>query len=165
MFGLSTFGIAMALLRLFSVPAVDRILLAAARLALGDTGKLGLRRPKTGPMELKNLTGRTPVLDVGTLGHIKTGKIKVSGSRAFTFTKGEISHARPVKPWEFGPRAGRPAVGQWADYGSARLIYLWLVSLPLRSERASEKRAGSVCLTFRPANLPAHTAEPELQGC
>ncbi|RLM92207.1 putative indole-3-pyruvate monooxygenase YUCCA4 [Panicum miliaceum] len=80
MFGLSTFGIAMALLRLFSVPAVDRILLAAARLALGDTGKLGLRRPKTGPMELKNLTGRTPVLDVGTLGHIKTGKIKVVGA-------------------------------------------------------------------------------------
>jgi indole-3-pyruvate monooxygenase len=80
MLGLSTFGIAMALLKLFSVKVVDRILLAAARLTLGDTAKLGLRRPKTGPMELKNLTGRTPVLDVGTLGHIKTGKIKVSGS-------------------------------------------------------------------------------------
>ena len=120
MLGLSTFGIAMALLRLFSVAAVDRILLAAARLALGDTGRLGLRRPKTGPMELKNLTGRTPVLDVGTLGHIKTGKIKVSGRPAFTFTKGETNHARPVKPWGFGPRAGRP----WASgriYGSPRL--------------------------------------------
>ncbi|OEL19290.1 putative indole-3-pyruvate monooxygenase YUCCA1 [Dichanthelium oligosanthes] len=80
MFGLSTFGFAMALLKLFSVQVVDRILLAAARLTLGDTGKLGLRRPKTGPMELKNLTGRTPVLDVGTLGHIKTGKIKVVGA-------------------------------------------------------------------------------------
>lgn len=80
MLGLSTFGIAMALLKLFSVQVVDRILLAAARLTLGDTGKLGLRRPKTGPMELKNLTGRTPVLDVGTLGHIKTGKIKVVGA-------------------------------------------------------------------------------------
>lgn len=78
MLGLSTFGIAMALLKLLPVRVVDRILLAAARLALGDTGKLGLRRPKTGPIELKNLTGRTPVLDVGTLAHIKTGKIKVS---------------------------------------------------------------------------------------
>ncbi|XP_066306672.1 indole-3-pyruvate monooxygenase YUCCA1-like isoform X1 [Miscanthus floridulus] len=80
MLGLSTFGIAMALLKLLPVQVVDRILLAAARLALGDTGKLGLRRPKTGPIELKNLTGRTPVLDVGTLGHIKTGKIKVVGA-------------------------------------------------------------------------------------
>ncbi|CAO1948509.1 unnamed protein product [Urochloa humidicola] len=80
MLGLSTFGIAMALLKLFSVQVVDRILLAAARLALGDTARLGLRRPKTGPIELKNLTGRTPVLDVGTLGHIKTGKIKVVGA-------------------------------------------------------------------------------------
>nr|CAB3473727.1 unnamed protein product [Digitaria exilis] len=80
MFGLSTFGIAMALLKVFSVQVVDRILLTAARLTLGDTGKLGLRRPKTGPIELKNLTGRTPVLDVGTLGHIKTGKIKVVGA-------------------------------------------------------------------------------------
>ncbi|PWZ30965.1 putative indole-3-pyruvate monooxygenase YUCCA4 [Zea mays] len=80
MLGLSTFGIAMALLKLLPVRVVDRILLAAARLALGDTGKLGLRRPKTGPIELKNLTGRTPVLDVGTLAHIKTGKIKVVGA-------------------------------------------------------------------------------------
>ncbi|CAD6237689.1 unnamed protein product [Miscanthus lutarioriparius] len=80
MLGLSTFGIAMALLKLLPVQVVDWILLAAARLALGDTGKLGLRRPKTGPIELKNLTGRTPVLDVGTLGHIKTGKIKVVGA-------------------------------------------------------------------------------------
>ena len=119
MFGLSTFGIAMALLRLFSVPAVDRILLAAARLALGDTGRLGLRRPKTGPMELKNLTGRTPVLDVGTLGHIKTGKIKVSASPAFTFTKGEIqSRATGQTVGVWAP--GRPAVGQRPD--------LWLAS-------------------------------------
>ncbi|CAO1945314.1 unnamed protein product [Urochloa humidicola] len=80
MLGLSTFGIAMTLLKLFSVQVVDRILLAAARLALGDTARLGLRRPKTGPIELKNLTGRTPVLDVGTIGHIKTGKIKVVGA-------------------------------------------------------------------------------------
>ncbi|TVU35793.1 hypothetical protein EJB05_17697, partial [Eragrostis curvula] len=80
MLGLSTFGIAMALLKWLPVRLVDRILLAAAHLALGDTGQLGLRRPKTGPIELKNLTGRTPVLDVGTLDYIKTGKIKVVGA-------------------------------------------------------------------------------------
>ena len=81
MFGLSTFGVAMALLKWLPVQLVDRFILAAAHLSLGDTSQLGLRRPKTGPIELKNLTGRTPVLDVGTLDHIKSGKIKVSASR------------------------------------------------------------------------------------
>ena len=113
MLGLSTFGIAMALLKLLPVQVVDRILLAAARLALGDTGKLGLRRPKTGPIELKNLTGRTPVLDVGTLGHIKTGKIKVSSASQPAFTKEESKQQRSCRklhmmmtsqtPWEFEP--------------------------------------------------------------
>lgn len=87
MLRLSTFGIAMALLKWFPVQLVDRLLLAAAHLVLGDTGQLGLRRPKTGPIELKNLTGKTPVLDVGTLDHIKSGKIKVSGSRLGFFHK------------------------------------------------------------------------------
>uniref|UniRef100_A0A453F4G6 Flavin-containing monooxygenase n=1 Tax=Aegilops tauschii subsp. strangulata TaxID=200361 RepID=A0A453F4G6_AEGTS len=76
MLGVSTFGIAMALLKWLPVQLVDRFILAAARLTLGNTSRLGLRRPKTGPIELKNLTGRTPVLDVGTLDHIKSGKIK-----------------------------------------------------------------------------------------
>ncbi|KAG4197215.1 hypothetical protein ERO13_A05G009900v2 [Gossypium hirsutum] len=49
MFGFSTFGIAMAL----------------------------VKWPKTGPIELKNVTGKTPVLDVGALSQIKSGKIKV----------------------------------------------------------------------------------------
>ncbi|MQM01015.1 hypothetical protein Taro_033762 [Colocasia esculenta] len=79
--GLSTFGIAMALVRWFPLRAVDRLLLVAAHLILGDTDRLGLRRPKTGPIELKNSTGKTPVLDVGALAHIKAGKIKVSTHR------------------------------------------------------------------------------------
>lgn len=82
MFGLSTFGIAMALLRWLPIQLVDRFLLTAAHLILGNTGQFGLRRPKTGPIELKNLTGRTPVLDVGTLDHIKSGKIKVSANHS-----------------------------------------------------------------------------------
>ncbi|CAN1828125.1 Probable indole-3-pyruvate monooxygenase YUCCA4 [Linum perenne] len=61
---------------------VDRVLLAAAGLFLGNTDELGLRRPKTGPLELKNVTGKTPVLDVGALSQIRSGKIK--GSEFFT---------------------------------------------------------------------------------
>lgn len=77
MLGFSTFGIAMALLKWFPIKLVDKLLLIMANLTLGNTDKLGLRRPKTGPIELKNITGKTPVLDVGALSQIKSGKIKV----------------------------------------------------------------------------------------
>ncbi|GMG99029.1 hypothetical protein Nepgr_000869 [Nepenthes gracilis] len=77
MFGFSTFEIAMALLKWLPVRLVDRLLLLMAKIMLGSTDKFGLRRPKTGPIELKNATGKTPVLDVGTLSLIKSGKIKI----------------------------------------------------------------------------------------
>lgn len=77
MFGFSTFGIAMALLKWLPLKLVDKILLLVANFTLGNTDQLGLRRPKTGPLELKNATGKTPVLDVGALSQIKSGKIKV----------------------------------------------------------------------------------------
>jgi len=78
MFGMSTFGIAMALLKWLPLRLVDKFLLLVANLILGNTEQLGLKRPKTGPIELKNVTGKTPVLDVGALSQIKSGKIKVN---------------------------------------------------------------------------------------
>lgn len=96
MFGFSTFGIAMALLKWLPLRLVDKFLLLVASFTLGNTDKLGLRRPKTGPIELKNATGKTPVLDVGALSQIKSGKIKVieGGVREITrngakFTDGQ----------------------------------------------------------------------------
>ncbi|CAN1287550.1 Probable indole-3-pyruvate monooxygenase YUCCA4 [Linum perenne] len=77
MMGMSTFGVAVGLLKWLPLRFVDRVLLAAAGLFLGNTDELGLRRPKTGPLELKNVTGKTPVLDVGALSQIRSGKIKV----------------------------------------------------------------------------------------
>ncbi|KAJ8510226.1 hypothetical protein OPV22_000660 [Ensete ventricosum] len=77
MLGRSTFGLSMWLLRWLPVRAVDRLLLLAARLLLGDTAKLGLPRPQLGPLELKLRSGKTPVLDVGTLEKIKSEAIKV----------------------------------------------------------------------------------------
>ena len=85
MFGLSTFGVAMALMKWFPLRLVDKFLLLVANLILGNTDRLGLRRPKTGPIELKNATGKTPVLDVGALSLIKSGKIKVRQSYPSTF--------------------------------------------------------------------------------
>ncbi|WOK95456.1 putative indole-3-pyruvate monooxygenase YUCCA9 [Canna indica] len=75
--GISTFGISMWLLKWFPIKMVDGFLLFCTRAMLGDTAKYGLKRPKLGPLELKMTSGKTPVLDVGTLNKIKRGKIKV----------------------------------------------------------------------------------------
>ncbi|XP_075487884.1 putative indole-3-pyruvate monooxygenase YUCCA4 [Primulina tabacum] len=77
MFGISTFTIAMTLNKWLPLKMVDKFLLVVANFTLGNTDRLGLRRPKTGPIELKNATGKTPVLDVGALSYIKSGEIKV----------------------------------------------------------------------------------------
>ena len=83
MFGFSTFGIAMALQKWLPLSMVDKLLLIMANFTLGNTDRLGLRRPKTGgPIELKNATGKTLVLDVGALSQIKSGKIKVTIEQA-----------------------------------------------------------------------------------
>ncbi|CAD5332690.1 unnamed protein product [Arabidopsis thaliana] len=82
MLGTSTFGLSMFLLKWLPIRLVDRFLLVVSRFILGDTTLLGLNRPRLGPLELKNISGKTPVLDVGTLAKIKTGDIKVcSGIR------------------------------------------------------------------------------------
>ena len=77
MLGKSTFGLSMWLLKWLPIRLVDRFLLMVSWLLLGDTSHLGLDRPRLGPLELKNLSGKTPVLDVGTLAKIKGGDIKV----------------------------------------------------------------------------------------
>ncbi|KAL0874583.1 hypothetical protein Bca101_024288 [Brassica carinata] len=77
-FGLSSFGIAMTLLKWFPLKLVDSLLLLLANSSLGNTDRLGLRRPKTGPIELKNATGKTPVLDVGAISLIQSGQIRVT---------------------------------------------------------------------------------------
>lgn len=56
---------------------VDNFLLLVSRLMFGDTAQFGINRPQRGPLELKSMTGKTPVLDIGTLAKIKTGHIKV----------------------------------------------------------------------------------------
>ncbi|KAL3500508.1 hypothetical protein ACH5RR_039601 [Cinchona calisaya] len=78
MLGKSTFGLSMWLLKWLPIRLVDGLLLIVSSLLLGDTARYGLNRPQIGPLELKNLSGKTPVLDVGTLAKIKTGDIKVS---------------------------------------------------------------------------------------
>ncbi|KAB2609933.1 indole-3-pyruvate monooxygenase YUCCA2-like [Pyrus ussuriensis x Pyrus communis] len=74
--GISTFGLSMWLLKWFPMRFVDHLLLLVSRFMLGDTARFGIHRPERGPLELKSMTGKTPVLDIGTLAKIKTGHIK-----------------------------------------------------------------------------------------
>jgi len=56
---------------------------------LGNTDKYGLKRPKIGPLELKNKEGKTPVLDIGALPKIRSGKIKIVPG-IIKFGKGKV---------------------------------------------------------------------------
>ncbi|KAJ4802612.1 Flavin-containing monooxygenase [Rhynchospora pubera] len=83
--GISTFSISVAMMRWLPIQVVDKILVSLARVMLGDLERYGIKRPKMGPLELKGREGKTPVLDIGTLGKIKTGEIKVvPGIQRFT---------------------------------------------------------------------------------
>ncbi|KAJ6814818.1 indole-3-pyruvate monooxygenase YUCCA2-like isoform X1 [Iris pallida] len=75
--GRSTFGLSMLLLKWFPMKVVDSFLLLCSWLILGSTEPYGLKRPKIGPLQLKSESGKTPVLDIGTLAKIRSGQIKV----------------------------------------------------------------------------------------
>lgn len=76
-FGKSSFELAVMMMRWLPLWLVDKILLILAFLILGNTDKYGVKRPEKGPLELKNTEGKTPVLDLGTIGKIRSGQVQV----------------------------------------------------------------------------------------
>lgn len=89
--GRSTFQLAITMMKWFPLWAVDKILLILARIILGNMEKHGLKRPATGPLELKNAEGKTPVLDIGALEKIRSGAVKiVPGIKRFYKGKVEL---------------------------------------------------------------------------
>ncbi|CAL1356064.1 unnamed protein product [Linum trigynum] len=90
-FGRSTFELAVTLMKWMSLRMVDRVLLGIARLMQGNLEKYGLKRPSLGPLELKNVEGKTPVLDIGALAKVRSGEIKVvPGIKKFSSGKVEL---------------------------------------------------------------------------
>lgn len=75
--GKSTFELAGMMMKWLPLWLADKILVAAAWFVLGNTGRYGLKRPATGPLQLKHTEGKTPVLDIGALARIRSGDIKV----------------------------------------------------------------------------------------
>jgi cation diffusion facilitator CzcD-associated flavoprotein CzcO len=55
----------------------DVLNIPVIRLAIGDTEKLGLRRPAKGPRRTVEEDGRIPLLDIGALAMIRAGRIAV----------------------------------------------------------------------------------------
>ncbi|XP_042472573.1 probable indole-3-pyruvate monooxygenase YUCCA10 [Zingiber officinale] len=72
----------MTLLKYLPVAVVDAVVLLIATFKYGDMSKHGIVRPAKGPFRNKIDTGRSAIIDVGTVGKIKSGEIKV--------VKGEI---------------------------------------------------------------------------
>lgn len=89
--GKSTFELAMKMLAWLPLWLVDKILLVLCWFVLGNIEKYGLKRPEMGPMELKSAKGKTPVLDIGALEKIRSGKIDVvPGVKRFNGNRVEL---------------------------------------------------------------------------
>ncbi|OMO56244.1 Pyridine nucleotide-disulfide oxidoreductase, class-II [Corchorus olitorius] len=69
--------IGMTMAKYVPIFLVDFVVVTLAKIKFGDLSKYGLRRPKLGPFFLKATAGRAPVIDVGTIGKIKSKEIKV----------------------------------------------------------------------------------------
>ncbi|XP_076902650.1 putative indole-3-pyruvate monooxygenase YUCCA10 [Bidens hawaiensis] len=78
----------MYLLKYMPCTFVDKMVLMFSKLLYGDMGGYGIQRPLNGPFWLKQKTGRSPVIDVGTISKIKTGEIKVV--KAIAAVKGNL---------------------------------------------------------------------------
>ncbi|CAN6347826.1 unnamed protein product [Urochloa humidicola] len=69
----------MTLVQHVPVLIADFLVVTIANFTFGDLSKHGIVRPKTSPLILKAKTGRSYLIDVGTVGLIKKGIIKVFG--------------------------------------------------------------------------------------
>lgn len=65
------------MLKYLPVNVVDTVITFLANVEYGDLSQYGIYRPSKGPFYLKEATGRSPILDVGTIGKIREGAIKV----------------------------------------------------------------------------------------
>ena len=77
----------------------DKLNAPILRLALGRIEDLGLTRAAKGPRQMIAEDGRIPLLDVGTLAQIRSGRIKVRGD-IVSFTPNGVVFARSA-PEEF----------------------------------------------------------------
>lgn len=98
--GKSTFLVAMVLMKSLPVWLTDRLLVAYTFLTLGDTASVGIPRPSEGPMSMKETSGKTPILDVGTFAAIKSGQVKVCTLNPHLQTQANLTSGNLTVPRE-----------------------------------------------------------------
>ncbi|KAH7519705.1 hypothetical protein FEM48_Zijuj08G0065600 [Ziziphus jujuba var. spinosa] len=82
----------------FPLLLVDIIVVILSMLRHGNLSKYGFQRPRKGPFYIKQITGRTPTIDVGCVDKIKTGEVKVFPSiegiegNQIKFENGMVNH-------------------------------------------------------------------------
>ncbi|KAE8694118.1 putative indole-3-pyruvate monooxygenase YUCCA10 [Hibiscus syriacus] len=69
--------IGMVFSKYIPIRIVDFMAVWMSKIVFGDLSKYGIHKPKEGPFFLKATAGRAPVIDVGTIGKIKSKEIKV----------------------------------------------------------------------------------------
>lgn len=70
--------VGMLMLKWMRTNDVDSFISFLAKFYYGDLHKYGIRRPQMGPFLLKETSGRTPVIDGGSIKRIRSKKIKVN---------------------------------------------------------------------------------------
>ncbi|GFQ01638.1 probable indole-3-pyruvate monooxygenase yucca10 [Phtheirospermum japonicum] len=70
----------MGLLKYVSIDLVDKLVLVLSKMKYGNLSEYGIERPSEGPFYLKRASGRSPVIDVGTIAKIRSEEIKVLSS-------------------------------------------------------------------------------------
>jgi indole-3-pyruvate monooxygenase len=78
------------LLSRLSPRVADAISAPLIRWVIGDIRKLGLRKKPFGPLEQISREGKPPVLDIGTIQHIRDGHIRIYGG--IDHIEGDVVH-------------------------------------------------------------------------
>jgi hypothetical protein len=64
-------------MNLFPPKLADLLAAPMLRLSIGDIGKLGLQKRPYGPNQQMKQDGQIPLLDIGTISHIRAGHIRI----------------------------------------------------------------------------------------
>jgi indole-3-pyruvate monooxygenase len=90
----------------------DTINAPLLRLLIGDVSKLGLKKMSYGPFEQINKDGNIPLLDIGTIKHIRQGHIRIYDD--IDHIEGKTVHFVNGKTGEFDDIVA--AIGYYRDY-------------------------------------------------
>ncbi|MEO8413825.1 MAG: NAD(P)/FAD-dependent oxidoreductase [Ginsengibacter sp.] len=90
----------------------DTVSAPLMRLLFGDISKLGLKKKSYGPFEEIRREGRVPVLDIGTIKHIRQGHIHIFGD--IDHIGGKTIHFADCRQEDFD--AIIAAIGYYRDY-------------------------------------------------